>query len=360
MNVLVLSAAYPTLNGSRPMYFVHSRNLYYKEKGINVTVLNFSTDKGYVYENIQVISLNEFKKNNLNYDLLILHAANLRNHYKFIMNYGKEFEKKIFIFHGHEVLHINKYYPKPYPYEKKNNLINKFKQNIYDELKLKIWHMYYKKNVKNIRLVFVSNWIFKQFKDEVHLNDAELENHAVVISNSIGKYFENNKYSPNNLKYDYLTIRSNLDDSKYAIDIVVNLARKYPQYLFCIIGKGKYFSYNSKPENICWIQEEMTHEDLMKYINQSKCALLPTREDTQGLMACELAACGIPLITSNIEVCREIFSDCLNVSFIDNNNPILEQTSKNMLAVEKEWKRFYAENTILKEIEFIYKYVGEK
>lgn len=62
MKVLVCSAAYPTLTGSRAMYYVHSRNLYYLNAGIEVVVLNFSADKNYVIEGIRVITLEEYKK----------------------------------------------------------------------------------------------------------------------------------------------------------------------------------------------------------------------------------------------------------------------------------------------------------
>ena len=36
---------------------------------------------------------------------------------------------------------------------------------------------------------------------------------------------------------------------------------------------------------------------------------MPTRADAQGVMACEMATFGIPLITSNIDVCKEVFKE---------------------------------------------------
>ena len=44
------------------------------------------------------------------------------------------------------------------------------------------------------------------------------------------------------------------------------------------------------------------------------------RADAQGVMACEMATFGIPLITSNIDVCKEVFEGFENVAFIDNND----------------------------------------
>lgn len=362
IKVLVLSAAYPTVNGSRAMYFVHSRNLYYMRAGIEVTVLNFSSKKGYEIDGIKVISLCEYNSRE-KYDILIMHAPNVRNHYMFLKKYERYFPKKMFVFHGHEVLHINKYYPKQYKYMKKRGVFSDFFQDVYDSYKLRLWHNYFLKNIEGIRLVFVSNWIYEQFRKEVCLLESQLHNHAVVISNSIGEFFEQNKYRLTDYQFDFLTIRSNLDDSKYGVDIVVKLAEQNPRYRFCLIGKGDFFNYHSKPNNLTWINREMTHKDIMGYINQSKYALLPTREDTQGLMACELASCGLPLITSNIDVCKEVFSDCPNVALIDNNEPNLDEAKEkldNLKNKEKVWERYFAKNTIDREIKFIFKYNSEE
>lgn len=357
MKVLVLCAAYPNLNGQRPMYFVHSRNLYYKKEGWDVTVLNFAAEKGYIYEGISVISLSEYKTCKEKYDVLILHAANIRNHYRFLRKFGYRFPKKVFVFHGHEVLRINKYYPKPYKYMKVNNVMSRLFQEIYDEYKLRVWRKYYRSNT-NIRLVFVSKWIMDRFTEEVRVTNEELKGHACVIPNSIGEYFEKNHYVPNTINYDFLSIRSNMDDSKYGVDIINELAINNPQYSFCIIGKGKYYEYNTKPNNVTWISDEMSHERLMDYMNQSRYALLPTREDTQGLMACEMAATGMKLITSDIEVCREVFSDCPSVALINNSKPNIESAIEQLNDIDTitRWTRFFARNTIEREISYIKSY----
>lgn len=357
MKLLITSAFYPTPDGKRPLYYVHSRNLYYKKSGIDVTVLNFDVLIGYEFDGIRVISLEEYSKSNEKYDILICHAANLRNHYRFIKKYGCKFKKKVFVFHGHEILHFSEYYPKPYLYLKRSRFKEIF-QNLYDDVKIGIWRKYYLSNIKNIRLVFVSNWIYKQFLLEMSCNEEDLCGNAVVISNSIGKFFEEHSYTPTDYKYDFITIRSNLDGSKYGIDIVVKLAIKNPEYRFCILGKGKYFDYMEKPENIELISGEFSHDDIANYLNRSKIALLPTREDTQGLMACELAAYGIPLITSNIDVCKEVFADCPNVALISNDNPDLNSAvqSLNVSSINEKWDTYFAKNTIYKEIEYLNSY----
>lgn len=98
IKVLVLVADYPQENGKKAHRFVHVRNLYYAENGIDVTVLNFATKKNYIYENINVIGLKEYKENKLRYDILICHQPNIRNHYIFLKKYGGLFPRLIFSF----------------------------------------------------------------------------------------------------------------------------------------------------------------------------------------------------------------------------------------------------------------------
>ena len=105
IKVLVACADYPGENG-RALQYVHVRNKYYQKNGIDVTVLNFACDKSYVYENIKVISLGDFYSDKMQFidSVLICHAPNLRNHFRFIKKNNKIFKKMLFFFHGHEIV----------------------------------------------------------------------------------------------------------------------------------------------------------------------------------------------------------------------------------------------------------------
>ena len=366
MRILVAVSAYPNLEGDKSLYYVHSRNLYYKKnKDIDIIVLNFKTKQNYRIDGIEVISLNYYKRFNNKFDILILHAANIRNHYIFLKRYGSNFKKKIFFFHGHEILRTKRYYPEPYFYVKKNKIYT-YLHRCYDNIKVNLWKGYFINNIKKVKLIFVSKWIYEKFIYELKLEKIrdEIKNNSKIISNSIGEYFENNIYSPHNVKYDFITIRSNIDESTYCVDLLSEIAIKYPQYKFCLIGKGCYFHYFQKPSNLIFIEGVFNHEILGVFLNQSKYALFLTRQDTQGLMACEVASYGIPLITSDIEICREIFSDCPNVEFLSNKKLNLNETlkilNKKITFYEKTnkyiWQRYYAKNTIYKEIEYIINY----
>lgn len=109
-----------------------------------------------------------------------------------------------------------------------------------------------------------------------------------------------------------------LDRSVYCVDLLCRIAEHNPEMSFLLIGKGRYFEYHEKPRNITWVNSYLNHEQILHYINRSKCALMLTRRDTQGVMACELATYGIPLVTSGLPICHEIFDGFNNVSFVSN------------------------------------------
>lgn len=94
---------------------------------------------------------------------------------------------------------------------------------------------------------------------------------------------------------------------------------------------------------------------MLEYVNKSKYALMLTRRDTQGVMACELATFGIPLITSDIPICHEIFGKFQNVAYLSNDtayNCDLSKIEYPRLSNEKE-STYYQRNTIGKEVELI-------
>ena len=146
----------------------------------------------------------------------------------------------------------------------------------------------------------------------------------------------------------------------YRIDIINELAKRNPQHKFLLVGKGKYFDIYEKAKNIEWLDKTCNHDEIMKLLNESKCALMPTRTDAQGLMACEMATFGIPLITSDIPVCHEIFDDFKNVEFINNDSigkeNVIEKYNKILKQMDfKKNTKYYNKNTSEKEIEIFRK-----
>lgn len=359
MRVLVLTNGYPDPSGGKSRMFVHVRNTYYVSHGINLDVLNFSAKCPYEIDGIHVITENEYKRGV--YDLAVCHSCNLRHHYRFMKKHEKEFQHIFFFFHGFEILYMNHSYPKPYPYLKESKWLFRLFREVYDHIKISIWSKYYKELADKSHFIFVSNWIFEKFNENIMKNMTELPGGRYrynVINNSVGISFQNGKYdflSPK--KYDCITIRSNLDGSKYSIDTVCLIAEDNPDMRFLVIGRGSYFKYNKLPDNMMLIEDILGHEEILSYLNQSRCALMPTRQDTQGVMACEIATLGMPMITSDIAVCHEFFDSIPNVRFLKDEQETCELNGL-IKEVEEHFpydkpEEWFAENTIRKEVELI-------
>lgn len=360
MKILVLATNYPNNAGGVSLYYIHTRNKFYLKNGIDVTVLNFAANQDYIIDGIKVITLKSYKQTNFkDIELLVLHAPNIRNHFVFLKKYGKRFKKYLFFFHGHEVLMNSKVYSRPYSYVNTNK---KYLRDLYDCIKLRLWHNFFLTNNKKCYYIFVSNWMKEQFLKWVKFNEEFINDNMQITYNSVGEEFTKNKYQEAQKKeYDFITIRNNLDGSKYCIDLVNDLALKNKKYKFLIIGKGKYFEYNEKSPNVILIKKNLTHMEIIEYLNRSKCALMPTRTDAQGLMACEMATFGIPLITSDIPVCHEIFGQFKNVEYIDNSSECnLIDKYKKIKNKANECSLCYdLKNTGIKEIEVIKKIMGD-
>lgn len=353
--VLVSVQDYPNNNGGVKLMYVHTRNLQYIKNDISVTVLNFSCDEEYEYENVRVIPYKTFALEDKKYDIAIVHAANLKNHYRFLKKHGEEFERFIFFFHGHEVLSINNDYSEPYDFVKRNAL-KTFCQDVYDKIKFGIWRRYYVKVAHKSDYIFVSEWMKAKFFKNLKLSEKQFDNKIHITYNNVGLIFEKKEYDDlSDKEYDFITIRANLDDSKYSIDIVNRLASNTPTAKFLVIGKGVFFNYIKKSDNLSWIDTTLNHEGIVKYLDCAKFALMPTRTDAQGLMMCEMAAFGIPVITSDIPVCHEVFDGFSNAYFIDNDDFNLNLNC--FIQAKSECVKdhsYYLENTIKKELGVIF------
>lgn len=359
--ILVLVPDYPNKNSHALMY-VHVRNKYYVKHGITPVVLNFNAKANYTYDGIKVITYEAYIKNSGKFDLLVCHAPNVKNHYRFLKKFENRFKKIIFIFHGHEILKINDVYPPEYPWTgiKRRPLV----RNFYDNMKFFLWRKEIKKLLPKSHLIFVSNWLYQRFLYYVRLNPNELDGKVSIINNSVAEVFEKKTYNQKGIKkYDFLTIRGDsIDGSKYGIDLVCKLAENNPKNSFLIIGRGNFFKYNSIPKNVKYLNTTLDHDDMLNYINESRCALLPTKQDTQGVVTCEMATYGVPTITSDIDISREVFSGVENVGLIDNAKvektklmPILNKINKKKASKNE---KFFAKNTTKLEVDLIMREMG--
>ena len=354
--ILVVVEDYPNEINAYPMAYVHTRNKTYLNKGydIEISVLSFKCKKSYIWDGVKVYSEKEIYEMGVDkFNSFISHAPNVKNHIRFFkMN---KINDITFFIHGHEVLNVNKYYPKPYSWDKEKNM---FLRRIYDYFKLKIISRFFMSN-NDFKFIFVSKWMENEALKNLKIK--KLAN-TFIIHNPINEQFSLKLFDQrNDKKYDFITVRP-LNGAKYCMDVVYKLAEKHPEFQFKIIGKGDFFKYNRKIDNIDWDNNFYKPNELLKMLNEAKVALMPTRLDSQGVMMCELATYGMPIITSDIPICYEMLDGYEQSYFINNDNPELkfkEIISNQNFFVPKEFdrnillKKFNIEEISQKELKVI-------
>lgn len=356
IKLLILVKKYPTEKEPYALTYVHSRCIEYAKYGIELDILSFDCTKGYTYQDINVVTRSEAALNIHTYSHIVSHAPNLRQHVPFLLKYcvGK---KKTFFLHGHEILIKRNHYPEAYAFTFKNKLhkiSHQLINNLYDLAKTKILKSLIKKT-KNSKFILVSNHL-KNIA-EIDLNTKFPTEKTSIINNCVNEIFISQSYTAASYKKaDFITIRQ-LDNSTYCLDVVQKLALANPNLTFTIYGKGVFFNYYIPPKNVTIIQSFFKHDQLPEILSLHRAALMPTKHDSQGVMSCEMATFGIPLITSNISVCEEIFSNMPNVAFIDNNHAtslevLLENLQNNLCPPNKT--KFSSVNTIEKELNTIF------
>lgn len=368
MKILVIATDYPRPDGFFGSFFIHNRNKYYLKRGIDVSVVSFSSSDDYYLENVKVYCLKSIEKKLLDasFDILVSHAPNLKQHFQFILRHHRSFKQIIFFFHGHEVLKIDKIYPKPHNYNWKKKIKRKLIRNNYDNFKLMVWRNYFKKIYYKAQFVFVSKWLYEKALEFTKNSRALRGERRHIIYNGVGEIFEKNSFNPQQeKKFDFITIRKirkQKKTSRDGIEIVNRIAEKNLEYSFCVIGEGNYKQLFTQPPNLKIFDKHLSHEEIIKFANQSRCALMPTLVDSQGVMMCELATFGIPLITSDLEVCREVFSGFTNVAFIDNAQEDIDirgiLNNFNKIEAGEKNKKFFAENTVGKEVDLFRSVLG--
>ncbi|EAA2953125.1 glycosyltransferase family 1 protein [Shigella boydii] len=350
-------SGYPSENNLYNCSWAHTRNKYYIKNNINVDVLVFGNEEDYVFEGVSVINRAKAisRLNKKYYFKVVSHSPNIRNHIPFLSKYCLNIQKILFM-HGSESMWINFDYPKPYDFMKES-FWKRWVRNTYDLFKFKVMRNFLEKN-KNIDIVFVSDWMRAMFeKNVISLKKLKVNFH--IINNPLNYVFFERGFSGKTEKVaDFITIRS-FDLSKYAIDLVLKMARNNPANTFHLYGKGDYFNYYDLPENVTVINSYLRQDDIPDVLNKYRAAIMPTRCDAQGVMVCEMATFGIPVITSDITVNLEMFSDFDNVFLLDNSKEWDVINTKVLLdnfpSFMRNTSRFSNSKTLDKEIELLTK-----
>lgn len=318
--VLVLTQGYPSAADPYNLAYVHSRNLQYLSAGVRPTVLHFGATEAYSWQGVEVISEADFERTGRQWSLWFSHAPNLRNHLRFLLRHRRAFQKLCFFIHGHEALIKAQHYPPPYAFSPQANPAHRFLDAAYDRLKVRLLGAYCQHEIRRgrLELVFVSEWMRQAFLQAVPIATTELQAHSQIIPNTLHPLFLQQRYRPaTEFAADFVTLRP-LDNPKYGVDLVRALAQRHPDLRFAVYGQGQYFQHFAPPPNLTHHDRFLTHAEILEILPRYRCALMPTRLDAQGVMMCELAAYGMPLLTSDLPICHEMLQGFEQVGYFAN------------------------------------------
>jgi glycosyltransferase involved in cell wall biosynthesis len=357
MRVLIMTSAYPS--GEKPynLAYVHSRVLHYQQRGWQTQVLSFSAVQPYIFEGVEVSSEDSLDPSS-SYDLVIAHAPNLRHHLRWLMTHAQRWRKMLWVIHGHEVLIQKDYYPPPYPWDPKNKPWRRVIEHAYDHLKVRILGQLIPRWLqrRQLHVIFVSQWIREQFERCVPLPQGIMAGHYTIVPNNLHPAFLNHQRTSQMPFYaDFVTIRP-LDELRYSIDVVSELARRYPQFRFDVYGTGRYFEFHPPPPNLTWHQRFLVQAEIPALLDHYRAALMPTRFDTQGVMSCEMASLGMPILTADMAICQEMLGRFQRARFFKTDPLTIDLPA---LLAEAEaapvgpLDYFHDQHTILREIEVI-------
>lgn len=319
MHILILCEAYPSAAQPYAMGFVHARARHYLAAGHEVEVLSFAAANGYAHEGVRVRAEAELE-DATPFDIVHSHAPNLRNHLRWLRRHGGGVPLLWFI-HGHELLTTRRYYPRPYRFRRNfRERIGFALQALYDPLKLLALRRFCRSLAQQdsrFGFVFVSEWMHREaVACNPWLADAGHLDCSRVIPNSVHPIFLQRRYRPTAEPLaDVVCIRP-FDNPKYAIDALVGWAVQAPHLSFHVYGTGRYFDHHPPPPNLTVFQRFIEQKDIPDLLDRYRVAALPTRLDSQGVMACEMATYGIPLLTSDIDVPRQMLKGFGNVCFV--------------------------------------------
>lgn len=361
MRLLVVSQSYPSKEKPHSQAFIHSRNIEYKKDHNSVDVCSFSTQSKYEYDGISVYGDNQLPSPVNQYDLIVFHAPNIRNHVRFIIRHWSELKNIVFIFHGYEIMRVQDHV-EPYFKFLKPAFWKRMIVSLYDSIKIPIISTLIRvlhKN-KNTHFIFVSGHFRDSVISDLEIAKSALQSSSSVIHNPVNSIFYEKSFEPSNeILADFITIRP-FDEPKYGVDIVINIAKLNPTRTFHIYGMGELFNHIDIPPNVSVYKKFLEQKNLPELLNHYRFALMPSRWDSQGVMSCEMAVYGIPVITSDLPVFKEVLGGFENVRFVDNDNPQLDPALKGLVPISHPKSRFNVEKTVSLELNIFNRLVAKQ
>lgn len=111
------------------------------------------------------------------------------------------------------------------------------------------------------------------------------------------------------IEFSFLTVALDLGNHRNyllkGIDLILDLAKKYPKYKFSIIGSDTIYGYNGDLPNVNVIGK-VNHVNLPDIYNQHRFYLQLSMSESFGLSLCEAIMCGCIPVVSDVGMMAEI------------------------------------------------------
>ncbi len=247
-------------------------------------------------------------------------------------------------------------------------------------------HIYYSSStiIKKIALIILKFSISNNQKCVVFLQNRHnfnylkknkiLKNNRICFTKGSGVDLNNYKPSKKRFKNITVTLPSRMSSEKGIYEFVEASKRFYKHnknIKFILLGKFdpdgpsgiplkllKGYNNKKKFPNLKWIGYKKNVVDI---INKSTIIILPSHHEGVPKVLMEAAACGKPIIATNISGCREVVVQNKNGILIPLNNPLaIERAIKKILSNKKKLK-YMEKNSRKKALtEFDVKHVVKK
>ena len=226
-----------------------------------------------------------------------------------------------------------------------------FKHIIYNTLHLYYLKSFIKKNIKNIKFIFVSKWMKKVFCKDLNLS---ISKHSYrVIPNPIDPIFFRRFNRLKKIRNNVLIIK-NYKSYKYAGDITIDYIIEFSKmkifknFNFTLIGEGPILEnkikYIKKLNNVNLIVNFISNKKIFEYHKRNSIFIYLTRMDSQSVTLSEALSSGMVSISSNNTAIPEFiknkhngflinsFKDFVScMKLLNNNYKLLKQISKNSI-----------------------------
>lgn len=319
-NVLVLSNNYPSPNSLYRNMFVHKRVMSYKESRLVCDVMRmniFCKNNFEEFEGINIVEGQADRLGNIleesNIDTVCVHFLD-KNMWNILKNFNKKIRIIVWL-HGAD---IQPWWRRKHNYTTEEEL-NKAKEE--SEERQAFWKSVFEEIDKfNIHFIFVSQYfadiVFEDYKITLPRNRYSVIHNC--IDTNMFKYVKKDSEQRKKL----LSIRP-YASRKYGNDLTVRAIQElskeqfFKELKFLIIGDGKLFDETLEPirkyKNVEISKKFLRQSEIAELYQEYGIALIPTREDTQGVSRDEAMASGLVPVTNAVTAIPEFVDDSCGI-----------------------------------------------